>query len=1547
MELANVRSSIGWNKDGESTEPNSDKGKTTAITPTAAKMATSGLLTKTGDSLNKVITVGDLQAIAQAGLDFNGNALTIKDKTGVDIHKTLGSRLIIEGEGLDQPKADAFQSAAGNILVASENGKLVVKLNKSLSNLKSAEFKDGSNNPVTTLNNNGLSIQAPPEEGETSAPKAVSVTKNGINAGDKAITNVAGNLPNTLNALVNSTQEQLLPTNVKNDNAATVGDILNAGWNLQGNDKKVDFVKAYDTVNFVNGDGTTAIVANQEGKTSTVKYSVNLDNGLEKTADNKIKAKVGNGVTVDEQGISINTGKGLKIDAAEGNKLAVDTDGTTITDTDGKVKAVTGETEVISTTVSESKKGQVKPKDADKAKLATVQAVVNAVNSAKWFAKADNKETAITDAEKTTSDNGESMAAGDELTLTAGKNLRVKRDGKNFTFATVETPEFESLKLTKDGNTVNVVPTANGLNLSKGGKGNSPVRITGVTSGLNNYANAPKNGLRDLSNTGVTDNTAATVGDLRNMGWVVTASDNNYHDQVRNANQVDFVGSGLAKVSGETTKEGVRKITVSVQMGEVLKDNEFKDPNGTKLVKIGDNYYSQDDIDPATGEPKANVPPKYKSVGNKVLAVNQTDGTTSGDNVTLTNNNAGVVTGKQVADSIQQSGWNVGLADADKATKAFTTNSKALSATELEKVNRNDNVRFANGKNTVVKASTVTDIDANGNKVTNTYIRTDINGLPVQYTNASGVPVTKVGDKFFTVDKDGNLTTTEVDAGDLIANVINPAAKPNEIGSATQLGNVANGANTFAAPKNADGNELVKANDGNWYKANNVNPNGTVKTDPNNDNKPFAPATPVANSDPKAGLVDFANSNANNAATVGDLQNMGWVVSASDNGYNDQVRHINKVDFKGGNGIDVKGETLADGTRQLTVGIKEGSVTNRVEITKEDGSKVDAVVIDGKYYERDTDGKPTNEITLGNNDKVTNNAGSGFVTGNTVANAINESGWNVGLADQAKADEAFADSTKALAADKLEKVNPDDNVRFADGKNTKVKAATVDEVNKDGKKVTNSYVKVDVDLPISQISAVDATGNKVVKDADGNWYPAKADGTADKSQTKVDPATVRQSATMDPDGLGNKYSSTATREQGLTPAQLGELVGKQTVAADKAAENVAKLLEGQPQAVVNAAKDAARKAAEDEVKTQYLKDNSLDKGIGGTVITNVAWGKAPSDAVNVDQLQNSGWNVDSRQVEGSNGKVISGNTSATKVKMDETVNIDAGNNIEITRNGRDIAIATSMDPTFNTVKIGSGEHSVNLSNTNVAPGDISANSTDAINGAQIYALAGDQTNVTPASHSYVNSDGNKVDLADKTVVTDKDGEVYLRTYNVQGQEEIVTNNVLEAVHNINEQAIKFFHSNDGKKREKREDKNRFDSSAAGTFTTAIASKASAEGENAVAIGVGTVVKGDNSISIGIGNKVSGNNSGAFGDPSIIDGHNSYSVGNNTLPTDNTFVLGNNVTHTTENSVFLGTESGYVDAVTNPDGSINERTSTTAGKKALTKQITGGLLNQYA
>ncbi len=97
----------------------------------------------------------------------------------------------------------------------------------------------------------------------------------GTNNGKNQITGLSDNLPTSTDA----TKKQTAPTNPAN-NVATVNDVLNTGWNLQtaGNradgtqkDEDVDFVKSYDTVEFVAGAGL--VVDNKtDGKKSEITY---------------------------------------------------------------------------------------------------------------------------------------------------------------------------------------------------------------------------------------------------------------------------------------------------------------------------------------------------------------------------------------------------------------------------------------------------------------------------------------------------------------------------------------------------------------------------------------------------------------------------------------------------------------------------------------------------------------------------------------------------------------------------------------------------------------------------------------------------------------------------------------------------------------------------------------------------------------------------------------------------------------------------------------------------------------------------------------------------------------------------------------------------------------------------------------------------------------------------------------------------------------------------------------------------------------------------
>ena len=1091
-------------------------------------------------------------------------------------------------------------------------------------------------------------------------------------------------------------------------------------------------------VNYVNGSGTDA------------KVSANASTGgLDVTFD--VKSANLDTLTVGKDGVKVNTGA---ITSADSNATI------TITNADGSTS-----------TIDNPERGKVTVATGEGNKVATVQNVADAINSAKWFANAKNLDTAMTvRSEKGTE--SQAIGAGDTVTFQADKNLAVSRKEGVFTYGLAKDIGVNSVTLGTADTVVNLSSSAGALNVAD--KEGNAAQITNVKAGAEvvtfdkegnqivrkgdkyvtlDDAGHPTDieatpateeelakldsrqkavaGLADLYGSKGTN--ALTVEDARNLGWVVSAGD--HSAAVTNTDEVVFEGINGVDVSAKS-ENGVHTITVGIKDGDVVKSNQFTAKVGgkdTPVIKVGDQYYKVEDIDPKTGAPKANV-----------------NAVTVDANTTPTNAGLGYVTGNKVADAIQQSGFVLGK---QKAPLAASDYKDADAADEV--VNPNDEVRFADGNNTKVKLATKESVDAKGNKVTTTTVKVDVNGLPVQYTTADDTPVTKVGDAFYKVDENGNPTGDVVDGTTLVAKVINPTAKANETGRSITLGNVANGAKTFDAAKDAEGNDLVKANDGLWHKATDVEANGTLKPKASS-------ATPVT-SDSSAGLVDFTKSKPNNVATVGDLQNIGWVMSTSDNGYTDQVRNANKVDFKGGNGIEVKGKTLTDGTREITVAIKEGDVTKSNEFTAPDGTKLTKIG-DNYYRQEDIDnhtGKPkSSEVKAlykaeGDKvfaiDQVTGNIkpseeaklvkkDNGYVTGNKVADAIAQSGWNIGLGDDAKASEAFADPTKALSANILEKVNPNDNLRFANGKNTKVSAATVESTDENGDKVTTTYVKTDVELPLGQLSATDTAGNKVVKGADGKWYPAKADGSADTAKGAVDGRTVRQETVLDPDNKGEKYKAlteqpTSADNNAISRAQSDALKDQKVVDAKaQLAKTLAQA--GQSAEVITAALEGIDNAVRDEVKAKYLKDNGLDKGTAGSVITNVAWGQKPSDAVNVDQLQNSGWNLDSKAVAGTNGKVTTINTAATKVKMDETVNINAGQNIEITRHGKSVEIATSMNPNFDSVKLGKGNKAVTLNSTadgalsvegakvtNVAKGRITSGSTDAINGGQLYDVA--------------------------------------------------------------------------------------------------------------------------------------------------------------------------------------------------------------------------------
>ena len=1244
--------------------------------------------------------------------------------------------------------------------------------------------------------------------------------------GINSITGLASTLPVTKNDAAAPTTNQAAPTKVDGTKAASVNDILNAGWNLKENNTDKDFVKAYDTVKFVNGTGTTAnVTVTDNGAVSAVKFDVKK------------------------------------------------------------------------TTIAEdiAKPGTMKAGDAGDS-FATANDVANAINSAFWTVTSEN-DGGVLEGNKTE----EKVKAGDKVTFKAGENIKLKQDGKSFTYslnpvlsnitsiggngttmtfnpegvdlgskkitglAPGEAPtdavnksqldkvatnkiklagnsgETEEQQLDKDGGLQFNIKGENGLTTTASGK-DVTVKLDDTTKdkidnaadkNLSNITDAGKKQIKDqvtwkakANNSGIAltedtiddDDTAETIGAdgiltldagknlrLQRKGKVFTYG---LDSDLTGINSITGLASTLPVTKNDaaaptTNQAAPTKVdgTKAASVNDILNAGwNLKENNTDKdFVKAYDTVKFVN----GTGTTANVTVTENGAVSAVKFDVKKTTLTADADKGTVSAGNAGdsFATANDVATAINSAFWN--------ATSAKTINGE-VSGTKVQPVKAGDTVTFEADKNIKLTQAdgkftfaTKDDVEFNTVKVGGK----EDGKSPVEFKTEKAKPASNNGD---------NNPTTAL-------NVSSADGKPTQI---TGVASSLNKAPVTTAPNGKDGAK------------------------------------------PESNLVDLANATTPNAvATVGDLQNMGWIVGAPENGYVDTVKNANKVDFKAGSGVSVTGKTV-NGIREITIAVKEGEVVKDGDLTAVvNGESTPVTKVGDKYYKTsDIDpktGKPVDEkvspVTPDEGTTPIANAGDGYVTGNKVATAIQKSGFVVGKQTETLLDADFKNED--------EKVNPNDELRFADGKNTKVKLATKDTVDREGNKVTTTTVKFDVDT-----------------------------GT-------------------------------------VTSNKDGSVSGPVTPEMKKALDDAKK-------ALADANTPEAKKAAQDKIDAAQANINNAGNQI--------ATAQGVADAIN-----KSGFTLTTSE---NGGKKLSGDDEI--INPGKKVDLAAGKNMTVKQDAEGkVTYATADEVNFSSVQFGDNGPKINAAGDNinigdkdgnptkitgVKAGDISPTSTDAVNGAQIYALSrGNVPNVKNITDAAGNTYNN--------VIVDENGTPILKTYNVQGQKEIITNSVVEAVHNMNEQGIKFFHSNDGIDRPKVETENTFDSSASGKFATAIGSRSKADGTNAVAIGFNSVVTGNDSISIGTGNRVTGNNSGAFGDPSTVSGQGSYSVGNNnTVSTNDTFVLGNEVKHTVENSVILGAKS----TATAGDGSRTaslynikqdgtKGTSTTAGSVGTVTTATVG------
>ncbi|STO53622.1 Adhesin Hia [Canicola haemoglobinophilus] len=834
------------------------------------------------------------------------------------------------------------------------------------------------------------------------------------------------------------------------------------------------------------------------------------------------------------------------------------------------------------------------------------------------------------------------------------------------------------------------------------------------------------------------DNKVATVENVvsavNKSGFTIyqdEATDGNKKALVNPGDKVVYAAEGLATVTvDKETDAGVTKITYKVDAQAVAETAQlpvvYTDKDGNKLikgddgkfypadsVKIDGKYYPKGsakdgDVVKKDGQPATELQPK--ATGDVIASMNNAAGSTTNP-MALTNiaSNLSPVdtkvvfteTGVPVANPFNgKSAPALSKAlenpDSPLRNNAATIGDVLNAGWNLQGngeakdfVRHTDTVNFVNGVGTTVSVTT-------DDKQKVSEIR--VNSL-VGLTAQDGTPVIKGDDnKFYKVDAEGKPNKAQpVEASDLVANVINPAAAaPNKKGDPLQLGNIAAGAKTFdnEVGGNLGSDPVTLANDGKWYPADQVEATGKPKADAT------AIPAPKGDNNIKAGLIDFNNSNPNNALTVEDARNLGWIVSTSDNGYADQVRNANKVNFKGKDGISVTGETNADGVREITITLKKGEVvkSNEFSVTKEGADKpINVIKVGDQYFNKDdidpTTGKPIEgkkPVKVDETKDKVENKGEDFVTGNTVAEAIQKSGFTVGKA---------TDTATVDFNNKDEKVNPDDNLRFADGKGTSVSLGTVKELDKAGNIQTTTVVKVDVDT-----AKISDNPNGSVK---GSFATPEAKASAQKEVEK---------AAKDLTDAQTKYEKAV---KDLTAATTPE----------------AKLAKAQELVAATTALNKADKALADASKP-FNKVATVE---------NV-----------VDAINNSGFTLKASAVE-NKGKLETGTADKTKgelINPGKTVEMIAGKNMSVKhdKNGQ-ITYATKDDVNFDSVQFGDNGpkiqrdgDNIKVSNstggptkiTNVAPGTAD---TDAVNVKQLKEAVGNINN----NFGDINNRVNKLD----------------------------------------------------------------------------------------------------------------------------------------------------------------------------------------------------------
>ncbi|MFX5834799.1 trimeric autotransporter adhesin Ata [Acinetobacter baumannii] len=729
--LYDAKNDLGDQINNTNTKLNTTKDQlTTQINDTKTELNNTIGNTKT--ELNTKID-GTKIELENKGLNFAGNS-------GADVHRKLGEKLnIIGGAAASTPVA---KSSGENVITRTTKDGIQIEL------LKDSKF-DSVITGNTTLNTNGLTIKEGP-----------SITKDGINASGKQITNVADGI-NAKDAVNKGQLDNLAAKQNATDDAAV----------------KYDDAKTKDKVTLKGRDGTVLDNVNAGHISSTSKEAVN-GSQIHKIS-NSIKNSIGGNTVVNPDGsLTTNniggTGKNNINDAISEVKNTATKAKTTVTEGDNIV----------------------------------VKETVNKDGSTNYevSTKKDLTLNSVTTGDSVLNNNGLTIKEGPSITKeginAGGKQITNVADGVNAKDAV----NVDQLTKVKDNLNGRITDTNNQLNDAKKDLGNQIAdtnknlndakkdlgdQIADTNTKLNNTKDQLTTQINDtktelnntIGNTKTELNTKidSTKTELENKG--LNFAGNSGSDVHRKLGEkLNIVGGAaastpVAKTSGEnvitrTTKDGIQI--------ELLKDSKF-DSVITGNTTLNTNGLT---IKEGPSITKEGINAGGKKITNVADGINAKDAVNKSqlDNLAAKQNATDDAAVKyddaKTKDKVTLKGKDGTVLDNVKAGHISSTSKEAVNGSQIHKIS--NSIKNSIGGNTVVNPDgslTTSNIGGTG--------KNNINDAISEVKNTATKAKTTVteGDNIVvkeTVNKDGStnyevatkkdLTLNSVTTGDAVLN---------------------------------------------------------------------------------------------------------------------------------------------------------------------------------------------------------------------------------------------------------------------------------------------------------------------------------------------------------------------------------------------------------------------------------------------------------------------------------------------------------------------------------------------------------------------------------------------------------------------------------------------------------------------------------------------------------------------------------------------------------------------------------------------------------